>query len=179
VTEREVLLDAIYVGRVDGCGAGQPAAAFRIFRLEQMAFASSRTIYLAAAVILKRLATDFFVLNPFGASHNSIQFLEKSAQYNGCRTLEARGIFRRFNQERTSLNRSVSVHPLPTRRLRGYLPSVMLEGKPFSQLLGESQGLAERLSDSLLHSQSCSSCCNKQQCKSQYLTLLFSRFQPV
>jgi hypothetical protein len=33
---------------------------------------------------------------------------------------------------------------------RDYLPSVMLDGKPFSQLLGESQGRAERLSDSVV-----------------------------
>lgn len=31
-----------------------------------------------------------------------------------------------------------------------YLPSVMLEGKPFSQLLGESHGRAERFSDSVV-----------------------------
>jgi hypothetical protein len=33
---------------------------------------------------------------------------------------------------------------------RTYLPSVMLDGKPFSQLLGESHGRAERLSDSVV-----------------------------
>jgi hypothetical protein len=36
---------------------------------------------LPLAVILKRLAADFFVLIPFGRRINQIQFLKKSAQY--------------------------------------------------------------------------------------------------
>jgi hypothetical protein len=61
-----------------------------------------------------------------------------------------------------------------------YLPSVILEGKPFSQLLGESQGRAERLSDSVvaqpvtLHAAATSS-----NAKNQYLTFAFFTFHPV
>jgi hypothetical protein len=69
VTEREVLLNAIYVGRVDGCGAGQAAAAFRIFRLEQMAFAGSRAQYLAAGRNFETFCHGLLRFNPFGASH--------------------------------------------------------------------------------------------------------------
>jgi hypothetical protein len=134
---------------------------------------------LPPAVILKRFATDFFVLIPFGRRINSIQFPRKERAIYGRRTLEARGIFRRFDGGNNSLDRPVSVHPLSDVGGWGYLPSVMLEGKPFSQLLGESQGLAERLSDSAvaqpvtLHAAATSS-----NAKSQYLTLAFFTFPP-
>jgi len=77
VTEREVLLDAIYVGRVDGCGAGQPAAAFRIFRLEQMAFAARERIPCAGRNF-ETFATDFFVLIPLGRRIIQSNFLERA-----------------------------------------------------------------------------------------------------
>ena len=67
--------------------------------------------------------------------------------------MEARGILGRFDSGGICVNRSPITtvsSSRDTERLRGYLPSVMLDGKPFSQLLGESHGRAERLSDSVV-----------------------------
>jgi hypothetical protein len=55
-----------------------------------------------------------------------------------------------------------------------YLPSVMLEGKPFSQLLGESQGRADRLSDSVVAQPlTPNAAATSSNAKNQYLPLAF------
>jgi hypothetical protein len=60
---------------------------------------------------------------------------------------------------------------------RDYRPSVMLEGNPFSQLLGESHGRAERLSDSVVAQPlTLQAAATSSNAKNQYLTLAFFTF---
>ena len=80
MTEREVLLDAIFVSRMHCCGAGQSAAAFRIFRLEQMAFASARTQYFAAGRNFETFGHGLLRFNPFWASHKFNPISSKRAR---------------------------------------------------------------------------------------------------
>jgi hypothetical protein len=93
MAEREALLDAIHVRRMDCCGAGQAAAAFRIFGLEQMAFASARAQYFAAGRNFETFGGGLLRFNPFWASHKSNPISKKERAIYGGSTLEARGIF--------------------------------------------------------------------------------------
>ena len=93
MTEGEGLFDAIFVGRMDGGGAGQRAAAFRIFGLQQMAFAGAGAQDFAGCRNFETLGSGFFRFNAFGTSHNRI--LKKSAQYTDVGGAK-QGIFKNF-----------------------------------------------------------------------------------
>ena len=125
---------------------------------------------LPLAVILNRLAADFFVFIPFGRRIIQSNFFEKERAIYGCGLLEARAISaevaklslrpreirlttKKTQSGMTKEPRSTSFFrhsSLGLGHFRAYLPSVMLEGKPFSQLLGESHGRADRFSDSVV-----------------------------
>ncbi len=83
-----------------GCTAVVPVKArrrFGFFVWSRWRLPARERNILPLAVILKRLATDFFVLIPFGRRINSIQFLQKERAIYGGRTEEARGIFSRID----------------------------------------------------------------------------------
>jgi hypothetical protein len=93
MAERQALLDAILVRRMHRGRARQTAPALRILRLQQMPFACSRTQYFAAGRNLETFGSGLLCFNPFWASHNSIQFLQKERAIYECGMVEARGIF--------------------------------------------------------------------------------------
>jgi hypothetical protein len=72
--------------------AGQTAAAFRVLRLQQMAFASARTQYFAAGRNFETFGGGLLRFNPFWASHKSNPISKKERAIYGGRTVEARGI---------------------------------------------------------------------------------------
>jgi hypothetical protein len=121
---------------------------------------------LPPAVILKRFATDFFVFIPFGRRINSIQFPRKERAIYGRRTLEARGIFRRFDGGNNSLDHPVSVHPLPD--VGGYwLPAFSHAG---GQTVFPAFGRVPRPGRKVVRLGCCTAshaprCCREQQCQ--------------
>src|SRR5688500_14195321 len=78
--EGKALLDAIHVGRIHDDGAAHRAAAFRLFTLEEVAFAGAGAQHFAAGGDLKPLRDRFLCLNAFGASHNAELSLTKRAR---------------------------------------------------------------------------------------------------
>jgi hypothetical protein len=79
VAEREVLLDAVNVGRMHRGGAAQIAAALRAFGLGQVAFARARAHYFAAGRDLESFGHGLFGLNAFWTSHKSMFFQKERA----------------------------------------------------------------------------------------------------
>ena len=65
----ETLLDPIFVGGMDGRCAGQTAATFRVFGLEQMPFARARAQNFASGGDFEPLGHGFLGLDAFGTSH--------------------------------------------------------------------------------------------------------------
>jgi len=91
----------------------KPRRRFGFFAWSRWRLPARERNTLPLAVILKRLAADFFVLIPLGRRIIQSNFLEKSAQYTDAGRWK-QGVFSGdLIKERTSLNRSVSVHPLP------------------------------------------------------------------
>lgn len=90
MAEREILFDAILVRRMN-CGCtGQPASAFRIFRLQQMAFAGAWAQHFAGGGNLKTFGHGFLRFDAFGTSHKSLSKKERAIY--GAGTPEARVI---------------------------------------------------------------------------------------
>ena len=78
MTEGKALLDPIYVGVMNSSGAGQAAAPFSIFGLEQMALARAGAQHLSAGSDLEPLGSGFLCFDAFWTSHKkSDSFLEK------------------------------------------------------------------------------------------------------
>ena len=69
MAEGHALGDAINIGRVHHGGLAEPAQAFRIFSLRQVAAAGVGTQDLAGGGDLKPLRRGFFGLNAFGTTH--------------------------------------------------------------------------------------------------------------
>ena len=92
MAERQALLNAILVRRMHRGRARQTAPALRILRLQQMPFARSRTQYFAAGGDLETFRGGLLRFNPFWASHNLIQFLQKERAIYECGRREARAI---------------------------------------------------------------------------------------
>jgi hypothetical protein len=78
MAEREVLKDPIHVSFVDDGRGAQPAAAFGVFGLHEVAFAGVRAQYLAGAGNFESFGHRFIRLNTFRASH--INFLSKERE---------------------------------------------------------------------------------------------------
>jgi hypothetical protein len=83
MTERHVLQDAIRIGRVHHLRRAQRAAAFRIFALQQMAFARTHAQHFAPSSDFETFAHGLPRLDTFGASHKWF-FLIKRARNIGC-----------------------------------------------------------------------------------------------
>jgi len=81
VAERQVLLDAIFVGGMDQVCAPQAAAAFRAFGLAEVASAGAMAQDLAGRSDFEPLAHGLFGFDTFGASHKNQFSFQKSAQY--------------------------------------------------------------------------------------------------
>jgi hypothetical protein len=77
---------------------GQTTPAFRILGLQQVPFARSRTQYFAARRDFETFGGGLLRFDPFWASHNSIQFLQKERAIYESAKLEARAIFSRFDR---------------------------------------------------------------------------------
>jgi len=69
VAERQVLLDAIYVGTVNQMRAAQTAAPFRAFGLAEVPSASAVAQDLAGRRDFEPLAHGLFGFDAFGTSH--------------------------------------------------------------------------------------------------------------
>jgi hypothetical protein len=70
VAERQILQDAIGVGRVNDGGLAEVAAALGAFALGQVAEAGAAVENLAGAGYLEPLGHGFFRFDAFGTSHN-------------------------------------------------------------------------------------------------------------
>jgi hypothetical protein len=83
VTKGQALLDAILVGRVDGGGAAEVAAALGLLGLAQVAPAGARAHHFAASRNLKTFGRGLLGLDAFWTSHKSFSFLSKRARNIG------------------------------------------------------------------------------------------------
>jgi hypothetical protein len=79
-SEREILLDAIFVRFMHGGRAAEIAAALGVFGLRQMAFACAGAQNFSAGRNLKPLGHGLLSFNTFGTSHKSIFFYSKRAR---------------------------------------------------------------------------------------------------
>ena len=83
MAEHQVLLDAIFVGRVDRGGAAEVAAALGILGLTQMPPAGTRAHDFPTGRYLEPLGHRFLGLDAFWTSHNSFSLLSKRARNIG------------------------------------------------------------------------------------------------
>jgi hypothetical protein len=89
--KRQVLLDAVSVGRIDSGGTAQGAAALGVFGLHQVPPAGARAQYFSARRDLEALGYRFPGLDAFWTSHNWMNLSvlsKKSAQYRQPRPLK-------------------------------------------------------------------------------------------
>jgi hypothetical protein len=80
MAEGQVLQDAIGIGRVHDFGGAEVASAFRAFRGQQVAFASTGTHHFAGSGYFKAFGHRFSRFYSFRSSHK-FKFQLKSAQY--------------------------------------------------------------------------------------------------
>jgi hypothetical protein len=80
VAERQVLRDAVYVGRIDRAGAAQAAAALRRLALAQMPPTSAGAQNLAARRDFEPLRGGLLSFDAFWTSHKSTQLSSKRAR---------------------------------------------------------------------------------------------------
>ena len=89
MTERKVLLNAIFVRAMNERAAAQTAAALRALGLTEMATSSAGAQDFAARRNLEALGDRFLRFDAFGTTHNSIP-VKKDAQYRrqrpGCKS---------------------------------------------------------------------------------------------
>lgn len=95
MAKRQILRDAIGVGGVNDDAFAETSATFRILRLKQVAPAGSRPQHLAARRDFETLGYRFPCFNAFRTTHNSILYVEKSAQYRNTREPK-QGVFDGF-----------------------------------------------------------------------------------
>src|SRR5579872_592103 len=81
MAERQVLLDAVFVGRMHRGAAPQTAASLGVLGLHQMPPASALAQHFAAGRDFEPLGRGLFRFNAFWTSHNDRLSLKKSAQY--------------------------------------------------------------------------------------------------
>jgi hypothetical protein len=79
VAERQTLLDAIFVRRVNAGQTAQVAAALGIFRLRQMAAASAGTQDFSGRRDFESLGRGLLGFDAFGTSHNQLSFEKERA----------------------------------------------------------------------------------------------------
>ena len=77
MAEEQALLDAVFVGGVNGAGAAQAATALGALGLAEVAAAGAGAQYLAAGRNLKPLGRGLPSLGAFGTSHKSSTFFPK------------------------------------------------------------------------------------------------------
>jgi len=80
VAERQILQDAISVGRVNDSNLAEAAAALGVFALGQMAQTGAAVENLARAGDLEPFGHGFFCFDAFGSSHKFIYFNCKRAR---------------------------------------------------------------------------------------------------
>jgi hypothetical protein len=81
MAERQILRDAVGIGRVHDGALAEPAAVFGFLALQQMAFAGVAAQDFARAGDLEPLGHGLSCFDAFGSSHKFLFQLQKGAHY--------------------------------------------------------------------------------------------------